>query len=169
MPLSDRRAWVKRRTEVITREIRELCRVAEAKNLPVLFGENSFPEAERFLGVPVVETNDDFVPFINICNRCMVEAIERTGQRLHKKSYFWTTIKQSYPDLWDALQRVKVYRNNDLHLELTSGVEAELKRYIDDDLEGRRLMQVPEVYFVLQQSVLDGLLLGVQCELNRYS
>jgi hypothetical protein len=85
------------------------------------------------------------------------------------ETYFWTVVKQTYPDLWDGLQRVKVYRNNDLHLELTTVVEAELKRYVENDLESRRLAQVPEVWFVFQQSVLDGLLLGVQCELNRYS
>ena len=145
VPLAERQSWVKRRTEMITREIRELSRVAEAKSQPALYGDNSFPEAERFLGVPVVATNDEFVIFINICNRCLVEAVERTGKAQNKKDYFWTTVKQSYPDLWDALQRVKVYRNNDLHLELTTMVEAELKRYLDNDLEGRRLGQVPEL------------------------
>lgn len=169
VPLADRESWVKRRTEMITREIRELCRVAEAKSLPELYGDNSFPEAERLLGVPVVSTNDGFVAFINICNRCLVESVERTGKAQNKKDYFWTVVKNTYPDLWDGLQRVKVYRNNDLHLELTNLVEVELKRYIDNDLEGRRLAQVAEVYFVFQQSVLDGLLLGVRCELNRYS
>lgn len=169
VPSVGREGWVRRRTEMITREIRELSRVAEAKSLPMLYGDNSFPEAERLLGVPVVSTNDGFVTFINICNRCLVESVERTGKMQKKKDYYWTVVKQTYPDLWDGLQRVRIYRNNDLHLELTTMVEAELKRYIDNDLEGRRLAQVPEVYFVFQQSVLDGLLLGVQCELNRYS
>jgi hypothetical protein len=169
VPLADREIWVKRRTEMITREIRELCRVAEAKSLPALYSDNSFPEAERLLGVPVVSTIDGFVTFINICNRCLVESVERTGKAQNKNDYFWTVVQQTYPDLWDGLQRVKVYRNNDMHLELTTRVEAELKRYVDNDLEGRRLAQVPEVYFVFQQSVLNGLLLGIQCELNRYS
>ena len=114
-------------------------------------------------------TNDEFVPFINICNRCLVESVERMGRSVGNQKYFWTEIKVAYPDLWDALQRVKIYRNNDLHLELMPTVEAELKRFNEIDLEGRRIAQVPDVWFVLQQSVLDGLLLGVQCELNRYS
>jgi hypothetical protein len=166
---AERERWVRRRTEMITREIRELCRVAAAKALPSLYGDISFPETERFLGVPVVSTNDEFVTFINICNRCLVESIERNGKFQGKNNYYWTIVKSAYPDLWDGLQRIKVYRNNDLHLELTTTAEAELKRYVDNDLEGRRLAQVSEVFFVFQQSVLDGLLLGVQCELNRYS
>lgn len=169
VPLAERESWVKRRTSMITRELRELCRVAENNSLPSLYSDNSFPETERFLGVSVVSTNDEFVTFINICNRCLVESVERTGRAQNKSKYFWNEVKQAYPDLWDGLQRVKVYRNNSLHLELTPTVEDELKRYVDNDLEGRRLAQVPEVYFVFQQSVLDGLLLGVMCELNRYS
>jgi hypothetical protein len=169
VPIDQRQRWVRKRTEMIGREVRELCRVSASKSLPALYGDSGFPEAERFLALSVVTTNDDFVTFINTCNRCLVEAIERTGKAAGKKDYFWTTVKQSYPDLWDSLQRVKVYRNNDLHLELTPTVEAELKRYVDLDLEGRRVAQVTEVWFVFQQSVLDGLLLGVQCELNRYS
>ena len=169
VPIEDRSAWVKRRVEMITREVRELCRVVKGKGLPCLFGDNSFPEAERFLGIKPVSSNDEFVTLINICNRCFVESIERFGRDQKIQDYFWTTIKQGYPDLWDGLQRIKVYRNNDLHLELKAKVEAELKRYIETDLEGQRPAQIPEVWFVLQQSVLDGLLLGVQCELNRYS
>jgi hypothetical protein len=167
--LSERPSWVHRRTEMITREIRELCRVLESKKLPDLYAHGSFPEAERFLSTKPVSSNDDFVTFINITNRCLVEAIELTGRNQNKKDYFWNVVKQSYPDLWDGLQRVKTYRNNDLHLELTSIAEAELNRYIDNDLEGRRIAQVPDVWFIFQQSVLDGLLLGVQCEINRYS
>ena len=149
--------------------MRELCRLATSKGAPVLYCDNSFPEPERFLGAIAVTTNDEFVPFINICNRCLVESVERMGRSVGNQKYFWTEIKVAYPDLWDALQRVKIYRNNDLHLELMPTVEAELKRFIEIDLEGRRIAQVPDVWFVLQQSVLDGLLLGVQCELNRYS
>jgi len=54
-------------------------------------------------------------------------------------------------------------------LELNASATAELKRYVELDLEGRRTSQIPEVWFVFQQSVLDGLLVGVQCELNRLS
>jgi hypothetical protein len=169
VPVADRQNWVTRRAETVARALREMGRVVATKSLPGLFGENSFPEAERFLSIHPASTNDEFVTFINVCNRCLVESIERYGRTLKQSDYFWKTFKVSYPDLWDALQRVKVYRNNDLHLQLTAIVEAELKRYLENDLEGQRVSQVPEVWFALQQSVLDGLLLGVQCELNRYS
>jgi hypothetical protein len=169
IPTADREGWVQRRIQTITREIRELCRVIDSKTLPSLFGTNSFPEAERFVSVQPASSNNDFVTFINTANRCFVESIEKHGRSLGKKDYFWTDVKQAYPDLWDALQRIKIYRHNDLHLELNVTAEAELKRYLESDLEGRRSSQVEDVWFVFQQSVLDGLLLGVQCELNRLS
>jgi hypothetical protein len=62
-----------------------------------------------------------------------------------------------------------VYRNNDLHLELSATVEAELKRYLNLDLEGKAISQLNEPWFALQQAVLDGLMLGVQYELARHS
>lgn len=161
--------WVNSRVTTIAREIRDLCRTIQCQTLPALCIGSSFPEAERFLGLTPVRSNDQFVVFINICNRCLVESVEQVGRTLKARDYYWTTIKSTYPDYWDALQRVKSYRNNDLHLELTQSAEIELRRFLDQDLEGKRVAQVPDVWFILQQSVLDGLLLGVQCELNRYS
>jgi hypothetical protein len=169
VPVDERSYWVQKRVETTTREMRDLCRIIDESKLPSLFGANGFPEAERFLASKVVVTNNDFVEFINICNRCFVESIERHGKTVNVKDYFWTTIKKGYPDLWEGLQRIKTYRHNDLHLDLTTTAAAELKRYVDGDLEGRRVAQVQDVWFVFQQSVLDGLLLGVQCELGRYS
>ena len=165
--LEERAVWVKRRTEAITREIRELGRMMTKKGQPTLFGSTSFPEAERFAIVKPAATNDEFVAFINVCNRCFVESIEQFGRTQASADYFWTVVKSNYPDIWDALQRIKTYRHNDLHLELNSKASAELARFLELDLERRRLSQVPEVWFILQQSVLDGLLVGIQCELNR--
>lgn len=168
-PADERNGWVRHRAETTTREIRDLCRILNDKGLPSLFGSNSFPETERFLAIQTAATNDEFVVFINVCNRCLVESVEVYGRSQGKNDYFWTVIKQNYPDLWDALQRIKIYRHNDLHLELNAPAAAELKRYVELDLEGRRMGQVDDVWFVIQQSVLDALLIGVQCELNRYS
>lgn len=169
IPHQERGGWVARRTEMISKEIRDLGRVIIQKQLPDLYGDSSFPEPERFLNLSAAGDNDEFVTFINICNRCFVESAERVGRRNNDQRYFWTAVKKSYPDLWEALQRIKTYRNNDLHLELNGKAQEELQRYLELDLEGKRPQLVPDVWFVLQQSVLDGLLVGVQCELNRYS
>lgn len=169
MSEGDRIDWVKRRTQTVSREIRTLAREIDKAGLPKLFGDGDFPEAERFSAILPATDVDTFVVFINICNRCFVESIERYGNKAGIKGYFWSSIKTTYPDLWHALQRIKVYRNNDLHLELNVTVEAELKRYLDIDLEGRTVSQVREPWFALQQAVLDELMLCIQYELARHS
>jgi hypothetical protein len=85
------------------------------------------------------------------------------------KDYFWKHVKLRYPDLWQALHRIKVYRNEQLHLELTPQVDADLRSLLKEDLGGRRLTQVAEPYFTLQQIVIDELFIGLQCELDRLS
>jgi hypothetical protein len=169
VPATDRADWIGRRTQTISREMRTLVKELDKSGLPKLFGDGDFPEAERFSGIKIAGDVDSFVVFINICNRCFVESIELHGRKAGVVNYFWKTMKTTYPDLWQALQRIKVYRNNDLHLELSATVEAELKRYLNLDLEGKAISQLNEPWFALQQAVLDGLMLGVQYELARHS
>lgn len=169
VPKGAREEWIKRRCQTISREIRLLAKEVTKASQPGLFGYGDFPEAERFATTQVANDINSFVVFINICNRCFVESIERFGKTLGIANYFWTNIKTTYPDLWQALQRIKVYRNNDLHLELNPTVEAELVRYLAMDLEGRRISQLDEPWFALQQAVLDELMLAIQYELARHS
>jgi hypothetical protein len=106
---------------------------------------------------------------LNICNRCFVESIEATGKKLQLKNYYWKTAKDAYPDLWPALQRVKLYRHHNFHLELNERIENEVATLMDDDLDGKRPSQIPEWFFVIQQCVLDGIFVGLQFEITRYS
>lgn len=165
----DREDWVKRRTSAITRELRDLGKMTVTSGTPKIYGRSGFPEAEKFCGLGAVKTEADFESFINTCNRCLVESIDQIGKSLQDEKYFWRVIKPAYPDLWDALHRIRLYRNNQLHLELKPAVETELKKQLDVDLDGKRLNQVADGWFVLQQCVLDGLFLGAQCEINLLS
>lgn len=169
VPAEQRLSWITNRTRSISRELRTLAKEIKKATLPLLFGFGDFPEAERFSSIQPVTDNESFVVFINICNRCFVESLESFGRSEGSNNYFWTTIKTTYPDLWSALQRIKVYRNNDLHLELNTQVELELKRYLDMDLEGKSISQVRDPWFALQQAVLDELMLSIQYELTRHS
>lgn len=165
----DREDWVRRRVLSITQELRVVCKSALSSGTPKIYGRSGFPEAEKFCSAIVVKSEADFESFINTCNRCLVESIDQLGKSLGRANYFWSVIKPSYPDLWDALHRVRLYRNNQLHLELLPAVETELRKQLNIDLDGKRMSQVPEVWFVLQQCVLDGLFLGTQCEINALS
>ena len=52
---------------------------------------------------------------------------------------------------------------------VNSQVDSQLEEYLKVDLEGRSPAQVQELWFVLQQCVLDGLFAGIQVELNRFN
>jgi hypothetical protein len=166
---NERVAWVHRLRERIILDLRFLERVIDSNKRPQLFGPNSFPEAERFASIEPCESEKDFESFINICNRCFVESIENFGASKNLKTYFWNEIKTEYPGLWDALNRIKLYRHERFHLVLTSNASTTLSEYLKRDLDGKSVNQVLDGYFLLQQRSLDGLLTGLQIEIAKLS
>jgi hypothetical protein len=166
VPSPSRSEWVERRVNNIIHELRALERRIALKKLPQLFGPNSFPEAEKLAAQTAVIDQKGFEHFINVTNRCLVESIELFGQHEGKPSYFWD-LKTTYPALQLALDRIKVYRINAMHLALLPRVEEKLAAYLNEDLDGRRPSEVAEVWFVLQQRVLDALFAAIQIETAR--
>lgn len=126
VPREEREAWLEKRKQAIVSDLRLLERAIPVANAPLLFGANSFPEADQFSRIKVVATEEDFTGFINTCNRCFVESIESYGKSKGVAHYFWNEIKASYCGLWPALHRIKIYRVEQLHLVLTNQASAEL-------------------------------------------
>ena len=164
---SHRNVWLKDRLARITTDTRQVERVAHEKGLPKLYGENGFPEAERFALLSVCTTVPEFEHFINVCNRCFVEPVENVGTAAGKRSYFWKDIQQAYPDFFEALSRTKLYRHEKMHLVLKKNVEDQLKAFIDKDFMGLAPEQMSDPPFALQQMVINGLFIALQAELER--
>ncbi len=169
IPESDRVNWLARRVEEIITDIRVLERIIKKNGHPILFGTSSFPEADRFKDLRIVKSKDDFSMFINTCNRCFVEAIDIYGKSIGQNDYFWTTTKSTYESLFDVFHRIRVYRNESDHLELNQTVNEQYLKFLKEDLEGRSPSQVRDLYFVLQQRILDHLLYNTQIEITRIS
>ncbi len=169
VPPSERLRWIEKRKETILHDLRSLESVIRSAGQPSLFGENSFPEADRFYQIPACTNEADFESFINVCNRCFVESIEIYGKAHGFSKYYWQEIKDAYPGLWISLQRIKLYRHERFHIQLTASASTEMKKYLNQDLEGKSPSKIPDVYFMLQQCVLDGLLTGLQIEISRLS
>lgn len=167
VPSGERANWLRRRIQGIIGDFDEIQRLAESNSRPALFGPNSFAESHRFATLPPVASHQDFVGFINTCNRCFIEAIESFGKHQGLSRYFWEEIKESYSSLWSALHRIKVYRHNQMHLRLDHAADESLRRFMNQDLEGREPSRVEDIWFILQQCVLDGLLNGLQVEITR--
>ena len=135
--------------------------------LPKLFGENSFPEADRFVNVGPVSNEPEFENFFNICNRCFVESIEKYGKSLGKKKYFWNEIKSTYPALFDVLHRIKVYRHSSDRLELNPDVAKKYKKFWNEDTAS--VTDFEEQRFVIQQKLLEAFLSAIQTEIDSIS
>jgi hypothetical protein len=165
----NRKAWLEKRKTSIINEFRLLERAIKQAGFSQIFGPNSFPLADEFASTEVVATDKDFQNFINTSNKCFVESIENFGQSFGDKKFYWTAVKNTFPGLWPALHRIKIYRHDNVHLTLTKSANADLLAYLQQDLEGRKPSAVKDLYFILQQCVLDGLLTGIQIELNNLS
>ena len=166
-PLSERKTWLANRVEAINDNLGELQQnIAKIKGVS-LFGSSSYPESHRFFDLSVVANETDFADFINICNRCFVEPIESYGNSIGQSQYFWKEIKDSYPELSMALRRIKVYRHNRVHIRLSDKAIDELHFFLNRDLNGRSPSMVQDLWFVLQQCVIDDLLVGTLVEIDR--
>jgi hypothetical protein len=170
IPAPRRVEWLDRRKSALLREARALQVVLRDAGSIQLFAGDSPAETEKFWQVGIVHDEKDFVSFINTMNRSFVEAIEKYGMKLGKPTYLRDDVRKALPELWEALQRIKVYRHRHDHLELYPGVEEAFRTLVSSDLEGKFSAEdVKDGWFVLQQVVLDELLVGTQCGLNRYA
>lgn len=164
-----RKNWLERRKDEIVIDLRVLERIIEKNKAPLLYGATSFPKADEFLKTPLANSQNEFSSFINTCNQCFVEAIDNYGISINNAQYFWRVIKNEYPKLFNALHRIRVYRHEQDHLVLNNNVNEQFLSFRETDLEGHHPSQVEDLYFVLQQRVLDAFLLGIQSEITRLS
>ena len=166
-PVSSRGQWLLNRKSQINDGLEELQRLAADLRQTALFGPHSYPESHRFFAIGVVASETDFAVFINTCNRCFVESMENYGRSIGDGKYS-AKIQNAYPALANAFRRIKLYRHSRVHIKLTDDrASDELGRFLKSDLAGRSPTAVPELWFQLQQCVLDDLLVGVLVEVDR--
>lgn len=169
---NDRRRWLDERKRKIKEALNTLeLRIKAADGaVPSLYGPNSYPHADEFHSVPVVSGWSDFNTFINTCNKCFVEAVRAHGEQVEQKSgEHRKGVIQAYPELSRAHDRIRMYRNADVHLVRHAHVEEAVQQFLDDDLNGRPLWEVEDAPFILQQRTLDELFAGILAEIDQLS
>ncbi|QGP77783.1 hypothetical protein [Sphingobium sp. CAP-1] len=167
VPTGSRERWLRNRLDRIGTDIRRLDKMGVAKGKVALYGQNGFPEAEKLFAVKAVDDQPSLETFLNTFNRCLVEPIESMGKSLTLRDYFWNEVKAAYPDLWDALLRIKVYRNEAMHIDLTARVTQQLSEMKAKDFMGRPPASFVDYHFMVQQKVLDGLFVHIMIEMDR--
>ena len=158
-----RQNWVQQRIYSIIRDLRQLESAIRGSGKEKLFGENSFPEAEKFAAAQPANSEGQFELFMNTCNKCFVESIDNYGKSIGQDKYFWTVIKSTYPTLFNVLHRIRVYRHSSDHLNLKPDVAQKYKEFWDEDTQG--VAEENEKYFVVQQRLLEGFLTAIQIEM----
>ena len=162
-----RKRWLGDRVRSINDNLERLQTEISRLNQPKLFGINSYPESHRFFSLRVVRDESGFATFINTCNRCFVEPVETYGKSIEKRDYFWNVICRTYPELAQALRRIKVYRHNRVHIKLGGAAIEELRHFLKRDLHNKNPSDIPDLWFHLQQCVIDDLLVGILIETDR--
>lgn len=169
VPPEQREVWLANGVKSVISYMRQLEIAIRTSGTASLFGSNSFPEADKLLEVPIAQSENDFKVFISTFSNCFVESIQNYGKSIHKSDYFWKDIKNSYHLLFDALLRIKAYRNMCEHLQLNQEMQKHVDRYLHTDLEGRRLCDVYDSWFILQLCVLEELKLSISLEISALS
>lgn len=83
----NRSKWVVSRAKSIVQDMRQLeIAISQSRGMPKLFGDHSFPEADKLIEIPVADSESNFVAFTNTINRCFVESIENYGREIGKES-----------------------------------------------------------------------------------
>jgi hypothetical protein len=139
------------------------------KGLQRFINGNSLPDIHRLGELTVCSSRLDYESYTNVMNRCFVEPIDLFGKKSGNKRFFWNDLPAHYPDYFKALKRVRLYRIHAVHLEMQPTVKLEYDQLIDEDFEGRRVDEVEDSWFVLQQIQMDELLTAIISEINRYT
>lgn len=163
LPAEKRQDWVDRRKFSIIHDMKMLLKLIGEKGAWQPFGAPVLPEADLLQRTVLCVDWVTFNAFINDLNKCLVESIDNA----HPRGAFFNTCKINYPDLFEALLRIRLLRNNADHLRLNRQVEDGLRALLARDLYDRSITQISDPWFALQQITFDELFSAIQYEINR--
>lgn len=158
----ERKTWVSHRMTILIENMRNFENNIRIKNKPMLYGINSFPEAEKLHSLPEVIDENSFSSAINILYRCLVESIDNYGKSQNKAQYFSSVISAEYPIIYRTLDKVKEYRNERDHIFLTEYHKQKLDEYLSEDLQPFETKE--EQLFCIQQKLIIELITSIYSE-----
>lgn len=163
---TERRAeWFERRKREMLASLKKLQEILHRNHRWLPYNSQFLPEADRLAGTSVCESWPDFVSFCNSMNLALVDPIDT----IYGRGTFFTRLKPEYPDLFDALHRIRILRNNVDHLRLNKTVQSALLGYISKDLYGGRFESLPEPWFSLQQIIVEELCAATIYEVENFA
>ncbi|SFK69775.1 AAA-like domain-containing protein [Lysobacter sp. cf310] len=166
VPNGERANWYRLKSRAILDGMRQLAdyfrQTLKQPFLPV----GGVSEADKFVDAPLANDAHSYSAFFIIANRCFVESIEVFMKEKGVQGAVNGHLHDVLPRLAIALQRIRVYRHDAGHIELSVPNAIRLRDdFLKEDLGGRQRGTVEDVHFVLQQCAVDGLMNAIQAEL----
>lgn len=165
VPEGERFEFMQLRIRGIVEDFRTLEGLVRRHDGAVLFGPNSFPEADRLFDISPPDDPNGLAAALTPLQRSFVESVDAYGESIGEKQYFFAKVKTAYPHLHRALLRIRAYRNHAQHLHLKDRVRDTVQRFLEDDLAGE-LVFSEGVYWRLFQRTLDELFRAIQKEIT---
>ncbi|KAA2388843.1 serine/threonine protein kinase, partial [Bacillus cereus] len=109
----------------------------------------------NFDNLKLANSVKNFSDFTKNLNASMVEVIDKIGKDMGIDKYYYNEFQTYYPDLFYALDRLKVYRNSMQHNDLNSHNLEKYLKYIEIDLNGSFPEFHPKGYLILQSAILN--------------
>lgn len=113
---------------------------------------------KTLLQINLATNEKKFSDFTKILTSSFVEVLQKVGESQELKNYMFNEFKQSFPSLFDSLNRLRLYRNSMQHNDLD---EKNLKAYlfyIEKDLEGQFPEFIDKGYLYLQKLIISKIL-----------
>lgn len=111
-----------------------------------------FSEVENVLKSSLAKNESSFKNFSSNLNKLLFEPIQ------NKNRIFFSEIKSSYPKLFYAIDRNRIYRNSIEHRKLSDPrQQIAYEEYLLEDLQGRSPLLVDDGYLILQGKIVQKL------------
>lgn len=160
IPQARRLLWIEDTAKRVVSDFRALLQ-ALPKEVISPFGSRSVPDSDLIVGIDVVSTEGEYQVFITKMYKALYENVSKGYP---DKGAFFQSFKDDWPKLFEAINRIRVYRDYSLHLDVSDGTRSSYFRYLDIDIGAVDPSAVADGWFALQQAVMDELLYAVQVE-----
>ncbi|MBM7709258.1 hypothetical protein [Enterococcus lemanii] len=117
---------------------------------------------ELFLGIEPTNDEAAFESFTTKLCIKIVENFKKTTSKIKNKRYFDNDFKREYPDLSEALNRIRVYRNSYSHDEFNKFIAEISYEIIPSDFDNYCSVTLENVFEYKQFKMINGLYLALK-------
>lgn len=111
----------------------------------------------------VAKNFKEFTSFTTILYSSIGEVIPANGKKYKLNNYYNNGFKEDFPNIWEAIERLRVYRNSECHKDLDQMTSESYNLFINKDLNGSFPEFLnKEVYKFLQYKIMKELLLAIE-------